>query len=379
MTGGSYFSPSTAQHTSGCNRQGLELDEDGKGDVLKVGKDLPGVMKCDLPEHGVTLRPDYAVVDGRPGSSSRMLVSIYGPDVSLSEALKYDGWAAPPAERMVELCRATGVRLGLVTNGEHWMFVDAVVGKVTSLASSYARHWGTEPVTLQAFVSLLGVRRFFVHGGEQLPALLDKSLEHQDEVTDALGEQVRRAVEVLIQALDRADVDRNRELLTGVETAELYEPGLTVMMRIVFLLSAEERGLLLMGDPRYEANYAVSTLRLQLRLGGSLFDPDRFPFLEGRAKGSNWKADPAAVPARLYPALDTFLGQSDTHGPDRAPGSLRGSTLVPDGWRKDRSIFGRCLHSRCRQIWVRRLAETIEQRLRGREEGGIDADQHCRP
>ena len=149
-------------------------------------------------------------------------------------------------------------------------------------------------------------------------------------MTDALGEQVRRAVEVLIQALDRADVDRNRELLDGIEPAELYEAGLTVMMRIVFLLSAEERGLLLLGDERYEANYAVSTLRMQLRseseeilerrwdawsrllsifravyggvdheamrlpaLGGSLFDPDRFPFLEGRRKGSRWKIDPA--------------------------------------------------------------------------------------
>src|SRR5258708_28690142 len=231
---------------------------------------------------------------------------------------------------MVELCRATNVRLGLVTNGEQWMFVDAPVGAVTTFASWYARHWGQEPVTLQAFVNLFGIRRFFVDRSEQLPGLLDNSLKFQDEVTDALGEQVRRAVEVLIQALDRADVDRNRELLDGIEPTELYEAGLTVMMRIVFLLSAEERGLLLLGDERYEANYAVSTLRTQLRgeseeilkrrwdawsrllgifravyggvdheamrlpaLGGSLFAPDRFPFLERRKKGPRWKTDPA--------------------------------------------------------------------------------------
>ena len=97
-----------------------------------------------------------------------------------------------------------------------------------------------------------------------------------------------------------------------------------------WFLSAEERGLLLLGDERYEANYALSTLRMQLRkeseeilerrwdawsrllaifravfggiehenlrlpaLGGSLFDPDRFPFLEGRAKGSDWRIDTA--------------------------------------------------------------------------------------
>lgn len=308
----------------------LELDENDRGEVLKSTEKLPAAIRCELPEYGLTLRPDYAVMDGQSESRPLILIVVYGPDVSLAESLKDDGWAASPRERMVELCRATNVRLGLVTNGEQWMLVDAPVGAVTTFASWYARHWGQEPVTLQAFVSLLGIRRFFVDRSEQLPALLDNSLKFQDEVTDALGEQVRRAVEVLIQALDRADVDRNRELLDGIEPTELYEAGLTVMMRIVFLLSAEERGLLLMGDDRYQANYAVSTLRMQLRseseeilerrwdawsrllsifravyggvdheamrlpaLGGSLFDPDRFPFLEGRKKGSRWRIDPA--------------------------------------------------------------------------------------
>ena len=311
-------------------KQVLELDENGGGDILKAADKLPDKLRCDLPEHGITLRPDYAVVDSQAGDRPLILISIYAPEVSLTEPLKGDGWAASPSERMVELCRGSGVRLGLVTNGERWMLVDAPVGAMTSLASWYARLWAQEPITLQAFVNLLGIRRFFVDPSQQLPALLDNSLKFQDEVTDALGEQVRRAVEVLIQALDRADVDRNRELLKGVEPAELYEAGLTVMMRIVFLLSAEERGLLLLGDECYEANYAASTLRMQLRseseeilerrwdawsrllslfravyggidheamrlpaLGGSLFDPDRFPFLEGRPKGSRWKIDPA--------------------------------------------------------------------------------------
>jgi hypothetical protein len=312
-------------------KQILELDEDGSGDILKSVEKLPNTIRCELPEHGVTLRPDYAVMDGQADSRPLILIAIYGPEICLTESLKGDDWAASPAERMVELCRATNVRLGLVTNGEQWMLVDAPVGAVTTFASWYARLWGQEPITLQAFVNLLGVRRFFVDRSEQLPALFDSSLKFQDEVTDALGEQVRRAVEVLIQALDRADVDRNRELLDGIEPAQLYEAGLTVMMRIVFLLSAEERGLLLLGDERYEANYAVSTLRMQLRgeseeilerrwdawsrllsifravyggvdheamrlpaLGGSLFDPDRFPFLEGRKRGSRWKIDIAA-------------------------------------------------------------------------------------
>jgi hypothetical protein len=47
---------------------------------------------------------------------------------------------------------------------------------------------------------------------------------------------VRRAVEVLIQALDKADLDRDRTLLADVSPVEIYEAALTVMMRLVFLL-----------------------------------------------------------------------------------------------------------------------------------------------
>lgn len=308
--------------------RGLELDEDGRGDVLKRRDWCAANVVVDLPEHGVSLSPEFAVV--ADGGKPLLLIQTHGPEVDLEATQRLDGWASTPAERMVTLCRATGCRLGLVTNGERWMLVDAPVGAVTTFASWYARIWGQEPVTLQAFVHLLGIRRFFVDESERLPALLDRSLKYQDEVTDALGEQVRRAVEVLIQALDKADQDRDRTLLRDVEEAELYEAALTVMMRLVFLLCAEERGLLLLGDERYEAHYAVSTLRMQLRaesdeilerrwdawsrllavfravhggiehenlrlpaLGGSLFDPDRFPFLEGRAKGSRWRTDPA--------------------------------------------------------------------------------------
>jgi hypothetical protein len=216
------------------------------------------------------------------------------------------------------------------------MLVNAPIGATAGYTSWYARLWRHEPITLQAFQSLLGVRRCFGPDDESLESLLEESFKHQEEVTDTLGEQVRRAVEVLIQALDRADIDRNRELLRDVRPEELYEAGLTVMMRLVFLLCAEERGLLLLGESIYDQCYAVSTLRAQLNeeadrvglevlerrhdawsrllavfravycgiqhenlrmpaLGGSLFDPDRYPFIEGRAKGTNWN-EVSAVP-----------------------------------------------------------------------------------
>jgi len=339
-------------------KRGLELDEDGEGDVLKPLDRLSAELEYRHPDYGVTLRPDYAVVDDQKGDEPMMLVVVHDPDVDLDAPLD-EAWAATPAERMAQLCRATETRLGLVTNGERWMLVDAPIGGVTTYASWYARLWAQEPVTLRAFVTLLGIRRFFTAREEQLPALLDESLQHQDEVTEALGEQVRRAVEVLIQALDKADLDRNRELLRGVEPTELYEAALTVMMRLVFLLSAEERELMdVVKDERFEAYYAVSSLRIQLReqaglhseeilahrrdawsrllaifravyggiehealrmpaLGGSLFDPDRFPFLEGRAKGTSWYTDvarPLPIDNRtvllLLESIQTFQGRT---------------------------------------------------------------------
>lgn len=332
----------------------LEFDDDGKGDVLKRAEWCGSHLKSLLPDQGVVQYPDLAVIDEQQDNKPLLLIHTYKPNVDLESTVKQEGWITTPADRMVQLCRSLDCRLGLVTNGERWMLVDAPVGAVTSFSSWYARLWSLEPITLQAFVHLLGIRRFFVDETEQLPALFDASLEYQDDVTDALGEQVCRAVEVLIQSLDKADQDRNRELLCDVSESELYEAALTVMMRLVFLLSAEERGLLLLGDECYESNYAISTLRMQLRqepseilerrwdawtrllatfravyygiehenlrlpaLGSSLFDPDHFPFLEGRAKESNWKND-TAVPLPidnrtvllLLEAIQVFQGRT---------------------------------------------------------------------
>ncbi len=285
------------------------------------------------PDGDGQFKPDF-VLKGDGENNPMLFVSIMPEGTDLEKVKVGDGWPVPVFERMTLLCRDKRVRLGVVTNGERWMLVNAPVGSTSSHVSWYARLWFQEPVTLKAFQSLLGVRRWFGPEEETLPAMLEDSLQHHEEVTDTLGEQVKRAVEMLVQCLDKADQDRNRELLHDVPPAELYEAGLTVMMRLVFVLCAEERGLLLLGDSIYDQYYAISTLRGQLAeeadqhghevlerrhdawtrllavfravyggieheslrmpaLGGSLFDPDRFPFLEGRAKGTHWQETPA--------------------------------------------------------------------------------------
>lgn len=328
----------------------LEIDDA----VLRSGDNLPASLTMMMPEHGTTITPDLAVVNPTNADEPLLLIHVYAPDTNLEATHRFDGLAITPADRMVSLLRATGCPIGLVTNGERWMLVHAPVGAVAGFASWYARLWGQEPDTLRAFVSLLGVRRFFGPEDGRLTALYARSLKHQDDVTEALGEQVRRAVEVLVQSLDRANQDRNQELLRDVDPRELYEASLTVMMRLVFLLAAEERGLLLLGDPRYDSFYAISSLRMQLRsdseeilerrrsawsrllglfrgvfggiehptlrlpaLGGSLFDPDRYPFLEGRKKGTFWRTDPAEplpiddrTVLLLLEAIQTFQGRA---------------------------------------------------------------------
>ena len=292
---------------------------------LLEGPAIPATLQAFVAEQGETLRPDLAIVSNDPSAQKpRMLIQICPITQGLEKSMQNHRWKASPAMRMLELLRVTGASLGLVTNGEQWMLVNAPKGETSAFVSWYAALWLEEPLTLRAFSSLLCATRFFsVADEDTLEGMLKDSVNEQQEVTDQLGYQVRRAVEVLIRAIDKADQDCGRTLLMDIPEKDLYEAALTVMMRLVFLFSAEERGLLLLGDPLYDQNYAVSTLRAQLRetadqqgeevlerrfdawcrllatfravhdgihhdrlnlpaYGGSLFDPERYPFLEGR-------------------------------------------------------------------------------------------------
>jgi len=315
--------PDPAMHTLWV-RYVFERLLDFSNEMIAEGVAISSTLRVAFAEHGEMLSPDLVIHEPKNPAKPRMLVQVYPVGQNLDKTVAEKRWKTSPPMRMMELLRATGVRLGLVTNGEQWMLVDAPRGETTGFISWYASLWFEEPLTLRSFRSLLSARRFFsVTDKETLEGMLADSVNEQQEVTDQLGYQVRRAVEVLIRSIDKADQERGRALLQGIKESELYEAALTVMMRLVFLFSAEERGLLLLGDPLYDQHYAVSTLRAQLReiadqhgeevlerrfdawcrllatfravysgiqhdrlrlpaYGGSLFDPERFPFLEGR-------------------------------------------------------------------------------------------------
>ncbi len=307
-------------------------------ETIAEGVAVSPTLRVTFAEHGETLLPDLVLHESSDPTKPRVLVQVYPVSQNLDKTVAEKRWKTSPAMRMMELLRATGVRLGLVTNGEEWMLVDAPRGETSAFVSWYASLWFEEPLTFRSFRSLLSAQRFFsVQDKETLEGMLADSVNEQQEVTEQLGYQVRRAVEVLIRSIDRVDQDRGRKLLQGIKESELYEAALTVMMRLVFLFSAEERGLLLLGDPLYDQHYAVSTLRAQLReiadqhgeevlerrfdawcrllatfravyggiqhdrlrlpaYGGSLFDPERFPFLEGRSRDVRVNDDDHPLP-----------------------------------------------------------------------------------
>jgi len=290
-----------------------------------------------LREKGETLRADYGVIEPVSGKT-RLLVSVCPLTRKVSKSLAQTGWKAPPTTPMIKLLHRTGVRLGLVTNGDQWMLVSAPSGETTgyTLFSCYSGELFDEPTTLRTCRTLLSTTRCCDVPEDEMPDnLLAHSFAAQQDGVNGLGHQARQAVEAIIQTLDKADQDHGRELLDDIPEEVLYEAVLTVMMRLVFLLCAEERELLLLGDDElYDKSYAVSTLREQLQetadqygeeaielhhdawirllatfrtvysgvkhdrfklpaYGGNLFDPDRFPFLEGRKSGTSWRDEPA--------------------------------------------------------------------------------------
>ncbi|MEU8506451.1 hypothetical protein AB0C40_17345 [Streptomyces brevispora] len=242
-------------------------------------------LTLHVPEHGAVLRPDFALVEpggdlaAEPDTASaakrvRLLgMTVPAGTVPTSRAAAGADWAAAPADRLARLLRHHDIPLGLVTDGRWWCLVWAPIGGVTTTAVFDTIGWNeaAERNVVRAFVSLLRRRRFFEYEEpETLVGLLKASLAAGEDVTEALGIQVRQAVELLVDAIGRADVramDAGAPGLhaSGVAAGEIYRGAVAVMMRIVFLLYAEERGLLPSDNEVYAKAYSARFLRSELK------------------------------------------------------------------------------------------------------------------
>ncbi len=277
----------------------------------------------------VTVTPTGALVRGEQVGA---LVLVTDPVDSLRD-LANDGWATSPIDRMAAMLRAPGsdCSIGVVTDGRWWAMMSAPADGATASGVVDCQTWVEEPATCDAFCELLSVRRLVGGTAEKrLPKLFEDSVLAAEEITEALGTQVRNAVELVVTALSEAalssEVGPARVDSLPEDAHEVYEAVVTIMMRAVFLLFAEERGLL-PAESLYTGGYGLATVldaleerardegeesmdgtsltwhRLlatsralhsgvnaeDMRIpayGGSLFDPERFPFLTATDESS---------------------------------------------------------------------------------------------
>ncbi len=289
------------------------------------GSDLPETLDVALPEYGEVLRPTYAVPDpDRPG---RWLVLLKteprGTDLDAVEPERQDDrhWHASPQARFDRLLRETDVAVGLLSNGTHLRLVYAPRGEssghVTFPVVAMCQVAG-RPIVAALHLLLAAERLFTVPAKQRLPAILRESRRYQNEVSTRLAEQVLDALWDLLRGLQAANEATQGELLTEVlreSPQDVYGGLLGTLMRLVFVLYAEDRGLL-SDDSVYHGHYSIAGLFQRLR-----DDDARYPDTMDQRYGA-W--------AQLL-TLFRLIHDGAAHGSLRLP-ARHGRLFNPDTW-----------------------------------------------
>lgn len=297
------------------------------------GPELPGALTVALPEYDDRLSPAYAL-RAPEGDGYLALVTLAPTGANLDKPLadQHDGWRASPHARLERLLRESGVSIGLLFSHTHLRLVYAPRGESSGHLTFRFKHLLEtlgRPMA-GALYTLLGERRVTdaLPDAERLLALLQESRKYQNVVSTRLAEQVLEALWHLLRGFQRANDATSGTLLAEAlreNPQEVYGGLLSTLMRLVFILYAEDRGLM-PGSDVYQKHYAVSGLFERLREDaarypdtmddrygawaqllalfrlihdggghgelhfpprhGRLFDPDAYPFLEGRPHGS---------------------------------------------------------------------------------------------
>lgn len=318
---------------------------------------LPTSLEAPLPEYSETLRPTYALreFDPKEGASEWILQVQElpaGADFDAAATVDAHHWQASPQARFERLLRETRVPTGLLVNGRQIRLVYAprgeASGHITFNISEMVQVAG-RPIFAALHMLLSSERLYSVGENERLPAILASSRKYQNVVSTQLAGQVLEALYELLRGFQAADDQTHGELLRNVlknDPNHVYAGLLTTLLRLVFVLYAEDRGLL-STDPVYSNFYSVTGLYERLRADagrypdtmdqrygawaqllalfrliyrggrhggmripareGYLFDPDRYLFLEGRQKRPDEPVIPRVSDGVLYRVLSKLI------------------------------------------------------------------------
>ncbi len=246
-------------------------------EVLELGPErwrsaeqLGDAFSLALPDTGQVLRPTRALVRSADAPPVALAWEL-PPGLPFDERETSTGaWDYPPGAKLDRLLRHTGVPVGLLINGTHLRLMYAPHGASTGAMTFRFADMVTaagKPL-LDAFVMLLHARQWFsVPPDKQLPRLLAASREAQGRVTKELADQVLEALHILLAGFESADGGAAlnaayRDPDRGGE--HVYAGLLTFMLRLVFVLYAEDNGLLPVDHALYAQHLSVLGLHDEL-------------------------------------------------------------------------------------------------------------------
>ena len=326
---------------------------------------IPAELQVPLPDYGETLQPDFAVRERDPRNDEspwQLLVQVLDSGQDFDRpATGSGGLEASPQGRAERLLRGAGVPAGLLVNGVAVRLISAPRGESSGWMdfrlADLIRTAG-RPLCAALRLLLSEQRLLALPRSQRLAALLEDSRKYQNEVSERLAEQVMHALYELLRGLQAAHDASGGELLREPLSSEgdrndVYRGLLAVILRLVFLLYAEERGML-PEDETFVRHYSLAGLYRRLREDaalhpdtmdqrfgawaqllvlfrlihdgarghrsggtvrlperrGALFDPDRFRFLEGR-HGARQKIERVRPPlisdGTVYRVLEKLL------------------------------------------------------------------------
>lgn len=241
---------------------------------------LPEELCANLIEYGEILTPTYAVrsVEGAE-NEWQMLISVEASNVDFDTVVADDGrhWSASPHARFERLLRETGIPVGLLTNLRSFRLVYAPKGETSGFATFDLKSMlevAGRPM-LAAFHMLLRFERLFGRPEDSLSSLLAESRQYQETVSTQLAEQVLVALNELLRGLHAADLRAGYSTIVALARTDpdhLYSGLLTALMRLVFILYAEDRDLF-PRNPVWEQHYSLGGLFERLRDDAALY-PD---------------------------------------------------------------------------------------------------------